>query len=157
MPTRTVADVPPVIDAPPPGHVRRAADALRLAAAVAVLTVTVVLATATRYFAQTSQPGLLQAVTALPPGLRDALVGIAQVLAIAAPLTALWAVRTRQRWDALGRILPAAGLGVLIAWLLTDLALAGSRPGQWPTSGPRSRACRSIASPTAPCGPTMCW
>ncbi|MGW5113305.1 flippase-like domain-containing protein [Nocardia sp. NPDC004123] len=132
MPTRTVADVPPVIDAPPPGDVRRAADALRLTAALAVLTATVVLATATRYFAQTSQQGLLQAVTALPPGLRDALVGIVQVVAIAAPLTALWAVRTRQRWDALARILPAAGLGVLIAWLLSDLALAGSRPGQWP-------------------------
>ena len=79
----------PTVDAPPPPDVRRAADLLRLLASLAALALMVLVAVATRDFARRAQQGLLTAATALPPALRDALVGTVQAVAMLAPLAAL--------------------------------------------------------------------
>ncbi|MEU6195775.1 lysylphosphatidylglycerol synthase transmembrane domain-containing protein [Streptomyces sp. NPDC047061] len=122
----------PTVDAPPPRDVRRAADLLRLLVSLAALVLTVLVAVATRDFARRAQQGLLSAATALPPGLRDALLGTVQAIAMLAPLAALVVLVVRRRFDAVSRVLPAAALGAAVGWLLTRLALAESRPERWP-------------------------
>ncbi|MFK0108234.1 flippase-like domain-containing protein [Streptomyces sp. NPDC091217] len=122
----------PVVDAPRPQDVRRAADLLRLLVSLAALALTVLLAVATRDFARRAQQGLLAAATALPPDLRDTLVGTVQAVAMLAPLAALLVLVVRRRLDAVSRVVPAAALGAAVAWTLTRLALAGSRPELWP-------------------------
>ncbi|MFK0155907.1 flippase-like domain-containing protein [Streptomyces sp. NPDC090499] len=122
----------PTVDAPPPRDVRRAADLLRLLVSLAALALTVLVAVATRDFARRAQQGLLTAATALPPALRDALVGTVQAVAMLAPLAALVVLVVRRRFDAVSRVLPAAALGAAVGWTLTRLALAESRPELWP-------------------------
>ncbi|MFJ6086715.1 flippase-like domain-containing protein [Streptomyces sp. NPDC092369] len=122
----------PVIDVPPPRAVRRAADLWRLLVSLAVLVVTVLLAVATRDFARAAQDGLLSTVTALPPALRDGLVGTVQVVAVLAPVATLAVWCVRRRIAPVLRVVPAAALGALAAWSLTHLALAHSRPDGWP-------------------------
>lgn len=122
----------PVIDAPQQQPVRRAADLWRLLLSLAALTATVLLAVVTRDFARSAQEGLLSAATALPPGLRDGLVGLVQGCALLAPTSALALWGTRRRIDPVQRVVPAALLGALTAWSLTHLALARSRPDLWP-------------------------
>ncbi|MER7181640.1 hypothetical protein ABT404_19510, partial [Streptomyces hyaluromycini] len=122
----------PTVDAPPPQDVRRAADLLRLLVSLAVLALTVLVAVATRDFARRAQQGLLSAATALPPDLRDALLGTVQAVAMLAPLAALAVLVVRRRFDAVSRVLPAAALGAAVGWTLTRLALAESRPELWP-------------------------
>jgi len=122
----------PLIDAPPVRDVRRAADLWWLLVSTAVLVVTVLLAVATREFARTVQQGLLTAATALPEGLRDGLVGTVQVVVVLAPAVALVVLVVRRRIDAILRIVPGAVLGALIAWSLTQVAFAHSRPDLWP-------------------------
>lgn len=122
----------PVTDAPPRRAVRRAADLWRLLASLASLVATVLLAVATRDFARTVQQGLLITATALPPALRDALVGTVQVVAMLAPIAALAVWTVRRRLDPVLRVMPAAVLGALVAWSLTHLALMRSRPDAWP-------------------------
>ncbi|MFD8708768.1 flippase-like domain-containing protein [Kitasatospora sp. NPDC059648] len=121
-----------MIDVPPPRHVRRAADLLRLLVSGAVLVVTVLSAVAAFASTRRMQQGLLDAATALPPGLRDGVVGAVQVVAIVAPVVALGVLILRRRGDAILRIVPAAALGALLSWSITHLALARSRPDLWP-------------------------
>ncbi|MEU9448830.1 lysylphosphatidylglycerol synthase transmembrane domain-containing protein [Streptomyces sp. NPDC048277] len=122
----------PVIDAPPPHAVRRAADLWRLLVSLVAVLMTVLSAVVTRDVARTVQQGLLTTATALPPELRDGLVGAVQVVAMLAPTAALavWAVRHRA--DPVLRVVPAAALGALVAWSVTHLALARGRPDLWP-------------------------
>ena len=129
----TPADSPaPVIDVPPPRAVRRAVDLWRLLVSLAALAVTLLLAVATRESARTVQQGLLSSATALPPALRDGLVGTVQVVAVLAPAAALVVWSVRRRADPVLRIVPAAALGALGAWSLTHPALVRSRPDEWP-------------------------
>ncbi|MEU9986545.1 lysylphosphatidylglycerol synthase transmembrane domain-containing protein [Streptomyces sp. NPDC048045] len=122
----------PVIDAPPPRDVRRAADLSRLLVSLVLLGLAVLVAVVTREFARRAQQGLLTAANALPPGLRDGLVGTVQAVALAAPVAAVVVLVVRRRIDVLLRILPAAALGAATAWVLTRLALARGRPELWP-------------------------
>jgi uncharacterized membrane protein YbhN (UPF0104 family) len=122
----------PDVDAPATHDVRRAVDVLRLLVSLTALGLTVLLAVATRDFARKAQQGLLSAATALSPGLRDGLVGTVQAIAMLAPVAALVVLAVGRRIDAVLRVLPAAALGAAIAWTLTRLALAGSRPELWP-------------------------
>jgi uncharacterized membrane protein YbhN (UPF0104 family) len=122
----------PLVDAPPPRDVRRAADLSRLLVSLAVLLAAVLVAVVSRGFARRAQQGLLSAAAALPPGLRDGLVGTVQAVALAAPAAALVVVAVRRRVDAALRVLPAAALGAATAWALTHLAFARGRPGLWP-------------------------
>ncbi|MFG3019217.1 flippase-like domain-containing protein [Streptomyces sp. NPDC048254] len=122
----------PVVEARPPHDVRCAADLLRLLVSLAALAATVLLAVATRDFARRAQQGLLAAATALPPDLRDGLVGTLQAIAMLAPLAALVVLVVRRRFDAVSRVLPAAALGAAVGWALTRVALAESRPESWP-------------------------
>ncbi|MGI5515938.1 lysylphosphatidylglycerol synthase transmembrane domain-containing protein [Streptomyces sp. CA-106131] len=121
-----------MIDAPPLHAVRRAADLWRLLVSLSALLVTVLLAVATRDVARTVQQGLLTTATALPPDLRDGLVGAVQGIALLAPTAALALWGVRRRIDPVQRVVPAAVLGALAAWSLTHLALARSRPDLWP-------------------------
>ncbi|ANP50761.1 hypothetical protein J2Z21_004539 [Streptomyces griseochromogenes] len=129
---RTDDRAAPVIDAPPAHDVRRAADLSRLLVSLAMLGLTALVAVATRAFARTAQQGLLSAAAALPPGLRDGLVGTVQFVALAAPVAAVVLLVVRRCGDAVLRILPAAALGAATAWALTRLALARGRPDLWP-------------------------
>ncbi|MFE4630732.1 hypothetical protein ACFROD_48940, partial [Streptomyces mirabilis] len=122
----------PVIDAPPPRDVRRAADLSRLLVSSALLVVTVLPAVWTRASTRRMQQGLLDAATALAPGLRDGLVGTVQVVAVVAPVLALGVLVARRRGDAILRVVPAAALGALVAWSVTHLALMRGRPDLWP-------------------------
>ncbi|MFD9284503.1 flippase-like domain-containing protein [Streptomyces mirabilis] len=122
----------PVIDAPPPRDVRRAADLSRLLVSGALLVVTVLPAVATRASTRRMQQGLLDAATALAPGLRDGLVGTVQVVAVVAPVLVLGVLVARRRGDAILRVVPAAALGALVAWSVTHLALMRGRPDLWP-------------------------
>ena len=111
---------------------RRAVDGVRLVSSAAGLLLTVLLAVAAGDGAQAVQQGLLDAVTALPAGLRDVLVGAVQVAAVLGPAAAVAVVVARRRLDAVARVVPAAVLGAAGAWLLTKGALEGSRPHLWP-------------------------
>ncbi|MES4892220.1 hypothetical protein [Streptomyces sp. NPDC096012] len=122
----------PLIDALPPRHVRRTADLSRLLVSGVVLVVTVLPAVAAHASARRMQQGLLDAPTALPPGLRDGVVGAVQVVAIVAPVVAFGVLTARRRGDAILRIVPAAALGALLSWSVTQLALTPSRPDLWP-------------------------
>ena len=122
----------PVIEEPPRRTVRRAVDLWRLLVSLAALVVTVLLAVATRDFVRAAQQGLLSTATALPPALRDALVGTVQTVALLAPVVALVVWCVRRRAEPVLRVLPAAALGALGAWALTHLALARGRPDAWP-------------------------
>jgi uncharacterized membrane protein YbhN (UPF0104 family) len=121
-----------VIDTPPPRTVRRAVDLWRLSLSLAVLVAAGLSAVATRDFVRAAQQGLLDSATALPPALRDGLVGTVQAVALLAPVVAavVWCVRRRA--DPVLRVLPAAVLGALGAWSLTHLALVRGRPDAWP-------------------------
>ncbi|MFG2937722.1 lysylphosphatidylglycerol synthase domain-containing protein [Streptomyces sp. NPDC048282] len=131
-PGAATGGAPPLVEAPPPHDVRRAADLLRLLVSLTALALTVLVAVATRDFARRVQQGLLSAATALPPDLRDTLLGTVQAVAMAAPLAALLVLLVRRRFDAVSRVLPAAALGAAVGWTLTRLALAESRPELWP-------------------------
>ncbi|MEU7061889.1 lysylphosphatidylglycerol synthase transmembrane domain-containing protein [Streptomyces sp. NPDC046197] len=122
----------PLIDAPPPRQVRRAADLSRLLVSGAVLVVAVLPAVAALAPTRRMQQGLLDAATALPPGLRDGVVGAVQVVAVVAPVVAVGVLVARRRGDAILRIVPAAALGALLSWPVTHLAMTRSRPGVWP-------------------------
>ncbi|MET8450770.1 lysylphosphatidylglycerol synthase transmembrane domain-containing protein [Streptomyces sp. NPDC005209] len=122
----------PVIDAPPPRDVRRAADLSRLLVSLAGLGLTALVAVVTREFARRAQEGLMSAAAALSPGLRDGLVAAVQVVALAAPVAAFAVLVARRRGEAVLRVLPAAALGAATAWVLTHLALARGRPELWP-------------------------
>jgi uncharacterized membrane protein YbhN (UPF0104 family) len=128
----SVGSLTPVIDVPPRRSVRRAADLWRLVVSLAALLVTVLLAVMTRDAARTVQQGLLITATALPPALRDGLVGTVQVVAVLAPIAALAVWSVRRRVDPILRVVPAAALGALVAWSLAHLALVRSRPDAWP-------------------------
>ncbi|MFG2957760.1 hypothetical protein ACGF5O_29095 [Streptomyces sp. NPDC048291] len=125
----------PTVDAPPPRDVRRAADLLRLLVSLAALALTLLVAVATRDFARRAQQGLLTAATALPPALRDALVGTVQAVAMLAPPAALVVLVVRRRFDAVSRVLPAAaagdrGRGALEAGLVAGL-MTGVHQVRW--------------------------
>ncbi|WP_405976107.1 flippase-like domain-containing protein [Streptomyces sp. NBC_00988] len=122
----------PVIEDPPRRTVRRAVDLWRLLVSLAVLVATVLLALATRDFVRAAQQGLLTTATALPPALRDALVGTVQAVALLAPVASLVVWCVRRRIEPVLRVLPAAALGALGAWTLTRLALERGRPDAWP-------------------------
>ncbi|MGW5369479.1 flippase-like domain-containing protein [Streptomyces sp. NPDC004009] len=127
------ATAEPVIEAPPTRAVRRAADVSRLLVSGAVLVLTVLLAVMALPSTRRMQQGLLDAATALPPGLRDGVVGAVQVVAVVAPLVALGVVAVaRRRGAAVLRVVPAAALGALLSWSVTRLALTRSRPHLWP-------------------------
>ncbi|MFD8820128.1 hypothetical protein ACFV23_53785, partial [Streptomyces sp. NPDC059627] len=121
-----------VIDVPPERAVRRAADLWRLLVSLAALVVTVLAAVATRDFARALQQGLLTTATALPPALRDGLLGAVQVVALLAPVAALGVWSVRRRIEPVLRVVPSAALGALAAGSLTRLALVRSRPDAWP-------------------------
>ncbi|QHA07969.1 flippase-like domain-containing protein [Streptomyces broussonetiae] len=121
-----------MIDAPPPRQVRRAADLSRLLVSGAVLVVTVLPAVTALAPTRRMQQALLDAATALPPGLRDGVVGAVQVVAVVAPVVAVGVLVARRRGDAILRIVPAAALGALLSWPVTHLAMTRSRPGVWP-------------------------
>lgn len=121
-----------MIDAPPPRTVRRTADVSRLLVSGAVLVVTVLLAVAALAFTRRLQQGLLDAATALPPGLRDGVLGAVQVVALFAPAVAVGALVARRRGDAILRIVPAGALGALLSWSIAHLAMTRSRPDLWP-------------------------
>ncbi|MDV9169990.1 hypothetical protein R6V09_07540, partial [Streptomyces sp. W16] len=121
-----------VIDTPPPRTVRRAVDLWRLSLSLAVLVTAALLAVATRDFVRAAQQGLLDSATALPPTLRDGLVGTVQAVALLAPVAAVVVWCVRRRVDPVLRVLPAALLGALGAWSLTHLALVRGRPDAWP-------------------------
>ncbi|MGW2650767.1 lysylphosphatidylglycerol synthase transmembrane domain-containing protein [Streptomyces sp. NPDC001393] len=121
-----------MIDAPPPHPVRRAADLSRLLVSGVVLVVTVLPAVAAHASTRRMQQGLLDATTALPPGLRDGVLGAVQVVAVVAPVVAVGVLVVRRRGDAILRAVPAAALGVLLSWPVTHLAMTRSRPGVWP-------------------------
>ncbi|MGW8396148.1 flippase-like domain-containing protein [Streptomyces lydicus] len=122
----------PVIDAPPPRDVRRAADLVRLLVSGTVLVMTVLSAAVAPASTRRMQHGLLDAATALPPGLRDGVVGAVQAVAVVAPVVAIGVLVARRRGDAILRVVPAAALGALLAWSVTHLALKRARPGLWP-------------------------
>ncbi|MGW0765286.1 flippase-like domain-containing protein [Streptomyces sp. NPDC002676] len=121
----------PVIDAPPPCNVRRAADLSRLLVSGAVLLVAVLLAVVAFARTRRTQQGLLDAATALPPGLRDGVLGAVQVVAVVAPVVAFGVLVARRRGDAILRVVPAAALGALLSWSVTHLAMTRSRPDLW--------------------------
>jgi len=121
-----------VIDTPPPRTVRRAVDLWRLSLSLAVVVAAALTAVATRDFVRAAQQGLLDSATALPPALRDALVGTVQAVALLAPVAAVVVWCVRRRVDPALRVLPAAVLGALGAWSLTHLALERGRPDAWP-------------------------
>src|SRR5262249_10841467 len=81
--------------------------------------------------ARTVQQGLLITATALPPALRDGLMGTVQGVAMLAPIGALAVWTVRRRLDPVLRVVPAAVLGALGAWSLPHLALMRSRPDGW--------------------------
>ncbi|MFI1068978.1 flippase-like domain-containing protein [Streptomyces puniciscabiei] len=121
-----------MIDAPPPRHVRRAADLSRLLVSGVVLVATVLPAVAAHASTRRMQRGLLDAATSLPPGLRDGVLGAVQVVAVVAPVVAVGVLVVRRRGDAILRVVPAAALGALLSWPVTHLAMTRSRPGVWP-------------------------
>ncbi|MEU6512012.1 lysylphosphatidylglycerol synthase transmembrane domain-containing protein [Streptomyces sp. NPDC046942] len=121
-----------MIDAPPPRHVRRAADVSRLLVSGAVLVVTVLLAVVALAPTRRLQEGLLDAATALPPGLRDGVIGAVQVVAVVGPVVALGVLVARRRGDAILRVVSAAALGAVLSWSATYLAVTRSRPDVWP-------------------------
>ncbi|MFG2794976.1 hypothetical protein [Streptomyces sp. NPDC048419] len=85
-----------------------------------------------------------------------------------APLAALIVLVVRRRVDAVLRVLPAAALGAAIAWTLTRLALAGSRPDLWPevlvgrgglvqAGWPSAVYLAACASAVVAAGPWLVW
>jgi len=86
-----VADVPPdeaeVVIEPLASrrNVRRAADVLRLALALGVLLIGLLVATLAHRGVRSTERGLLNTIVTLPPSLRDSLTTAAQLVAMVLP------------------------------------------------------------------------
>jgi len=112
--------------------VRRAADVLRLIVASAVLVGAALFSGFAYVGVRRTQSGLLESVVTLPPGLRDVLSAIAQLILLVVPVGILVVAVVRRRYALLGRFVLTALFATGAALVVSELLLAHSHPVDWP-------------------------
>ena len=132
-----VADVPPdeaeVVIEPLASrpNVRRAADLLRLALALAVLVIGLLVATLAHRGVRSTERGLLNTIATLPPSLRDSLTTAAQLVAMVLPVAIVVVLALRRTFAAVGKVVVAGAAGMLAGLLISHLWLGSSHPPAW--------------------------
>jgi len=122
-----VADVPPdeaeVVIEPLASrpNVRRAADLLRLALALAVLVIGLLVATLAHRGVRSTERGLLNTIATLPPSLRDSLTTAAQLVAMVLPVAIVVVLALRRKFAAVGKVVVAGAAGMLAGLLISHL------------------------------------
>ena len=111
--------------------VRRAADALRLIMASAVLVAAVVLSAFAHVGVKRTERGLLESVVTLPPALRDLLTAMAQVVLILVPVGIFVVAVARRRFPLLGRFVVTTLIATASAAVASHFLLRHSHPGEW--------------------------
>jgi uncharacterized protein (TIRG00374 family) len=128
--SRTQPDVNiEVADAPP--TVRRAADALRLSVALAVLLASLLLAGLAHVAVRTTERSLLGSVVTLPGSLRDVLSAVVQLAVVVVPAVLVVVVIAGRRFALAGRLVIAAAAGTGAGVLISHLLLTDSHPVMW--------------------------
>jgi uncharacterized protein (TIRG00374 family) len=112
-------------------NVRRAADVLRLALALAVLLVGLLVATLAHRGVRSTERGLLDTIVTLPPSLRDSLTTAAQLVAMALPAAIVVVMAVRRKFAAVGKVIAAGAAGMLVGLLISHLWLGSSHPPTW--------------------------
>jgi uncharacterized protein (TIRG00374 family) len=112
--------------------VRRAADVIRLALALGVLVVGLLVVTLAHRGVRDTERGLLGTIVTLPPSLRDALTTAAQLVAVVVPAAIVLVMALRRRFAAVGKLVAAGAGGMLVGLLISDLWLESSHPPTWP-------------------------
>ena len=132
-----VADVPPdeaeVVIEPLASrrNVRRAADVLRLALALGVLLIGLLVATLAHRGVRSTERGLLNTIVTLPPSLRDSLTTAAQLVAMVLPAAIVVVLALRRKSAAVGKVVVAGAAGMLAGLLISHLWLGSSHPPTW--------------------------
>ena len=109
---------------------RRAADALRLIAASAVLIPAVLLSAFADARVRRTELAMLESVVTLPATLRDLLTAIAQLVFVLVPLAILVGSVVRRRFALLGRFVVTTVIATAASVLLSQL-LRTSHPEEW--------------------------
>lgn len=112
-------------------NVRRPADALRLALALAALLVGLLVATLAHRGVRTTERNLLQTIVTLPAPLRDSLTVGAQLVMVAVPAAIVVALAGRRRWVVAAETVGAGVVATLAGLLISHLVLGDSHPGTW--------------------------
>jgi uncharacterized protein (TIRG00374 family) len=111
---------------------RRAADALRLFAAVLTLAVGLVAAAFAHSRIRTTERALIEVVVTMPMAWRQALTAGVQLVLVLMPLGMLVASLIRRRFAAAARLLIGAVIGTTLGVLLSHVLLGRSHPPSWP-------------------------
>jgi uncharacterized protein (TIRG00374 family) len=134
---------PEVSELPPPNvevvveplatrpNVRRAADALRLILALAVLLVGLLVATLAHDGVRSTERGLLETIATISASLRDALTATTQLVAVILPAAIVVALAVRRRFAAVGKVVVAGAVGMVASVLVSHLLLGDSHPPTW--------------------------
>jgi uncharacterized protein (TIRG00374 family) len=158
------SDTPVAIeDLPRPARVRSPSDVVRLVGSLVVLTVGYVAAIRLRDGVTTFQAGVLETVASFPSAARTTLVGVTQVVAIAAPVAVILVLALRRRYRLVLAVLLAALVAAAAMRLADSLALQGAHPPEWhltaatkswlsQTSFPSSEYLAAIAAVTTVAG-----
>jgi uncharacterized protein (TIRG00374 family) len=126
--TRTA---PNIKEFPRSGHVRSPSDVVRLVGALVVVVLSYITASAYRDGVANVQAGLLDFVGAFPSGIRTALVGLTQVIAVVAPVALIVVLILRRKLQLLLGMVAAAVLSVLVTALADAVALDNAHPLSW--------------------------
>jgi uncharacterized protein (TIRG00374 family) len=112
--------------------VRRAADMVRLALALGVLLVGLLVVILAHRGVRSTERGLLGTIATLPPSLRDSLTTAAQLVAVVIPAAIVLVMALRRRFAAVGKLVVAGAAGMLVGLLISHLWLESSHPSMWP-------------------------
>jgi uncharacterized protein (TIRG00374 family) len=127
-----VSPTPPVVvDLPRSDRVRKASDVLRLVVALVLAVPGVLLAVLGSEAMAGAQGDVLQAFGRLPPAVRSAAIGIAQLLALAAPVVLAVVLVAQRRFRLLAMVVVAAAAATLLAVALGHTVIADAQPGVW--------------------------
>jgi uncharacterized protein (TIRG00374 family) len=138
-----------VHELPRPPHVRKVSDALRLVVALSLALPGLLLATLGSEAMAGAQADVVRAFGRLPSGVRSATVGIAQLVAVAAPAVLVAALAARRRVRLLAMVAGAAALAAAATALLGQTLIAESQPSAWQAAVERESWLTGRAFPTS--------
>jgi hypothetical protein len=96
------------------------------------------------------QAGLLDTIASFPKGIRSTLVGVAQLLAVVAPLAILVVLLLRRRFLLLAGMVASAVVASAVVGLVGKVALDGAHPATWQLAAHTESWLAQTSFPNAP-------
>jgi uncharacterized protein (TIRG00374 family) len=126
-----IAVAPDIDEFPRTGYVRSPSDLVRLVGALILLVIVYLVTAVYRDGVASIQAGFLDVVSSFPRGIRAALVGLTQVVAVVAPISLAVVLLVRRRLRLLFGIIAAALVAIALTTFVGSVVLDNAHPVSW--------------------------